>query len=129
MRCWNCGRKVIRKAKRCPHCEADLSETPSREEQAAVMELLGQMPPDVLAEMGTLMSESSTAEDFANRIFVGSCPKCGSDDTGDCDADPEINDLLVGRCYQCAHLWCTECGKALPRENPHCDCLDEEDDE
>jgi hypothetical protein len=127
MRCWNCGHKVLRKAKVCAHCEADLSEAPSREEEAVVSELLQQMPPDVLAELGEAMRESSSAEEFANRIMVGSCPACASDQTGDCDADPEINDLLVGRCYECGQLWCTECDKLLTRNNPHCDCLDEDE--
>jgi hypothetical protein len=127
MRCWNCGHKVTKKAKVCGHCEADLTEAPSAEEEAAVMELLEQMPQDVLAELGKAMGESSTAEEFANLIMVGPCPKCGGEETGDCEEDPEINDLLVGRCYECGQLWCTECGKELTRKNPHCDCLDEDE--
>ncbi len=128
MRCWNCGRKVTRKAKVCGHCEADLTEVPSAEEQAAVMELLEQMPPDVLAELSKAMSESASAEEFANRILVGPCPSCGCDQTGDCEGDPEIGELLVGRCYECGHLWCTECGSALTRKSFHCACCDEADE-
>jgi hypothetical protein len=127
MRCWNCGHKVTKKAKVCGHCEADLTEAPSPEEEAAVMELLEEMPQDILAELGKAMSESATAEEFANFIMVGPCPKCGSEETGDCEADPEIEDLLVGRCYECGQLWCTECAKELTRKNPHCDCLDEDE--
>ena len=41
MRCWNCNHKVTRKARVCGHCEADLSQAPSDEEAAAVVELLG----------------------------------------------------------------------------------------
>jgi hypothetical protein len=126
MRCWNCGRKVTKKAKVCWHCEADLTEQPSAEEESAVMEFLKQMPADVLAELSNAMSDSATAEEFANRILVGSCPSCGSEQTGDCGADPEINELLVGRCYECGHLWCTECGKTLTRDKVYCDCWDEE---
>ena len=125
MRCWNCGHPVSKQARVCGHCEADLTEAPSAEEEAAVRELLGQMPADVLAELNEAMSESASAEEFANRIMVGPCPSCGSDQTGDCDADPEINELLVGRCYECGQLWCTECGKALTRKRLHCDCWDE----
>jgi hypothetical protein len=87
------------------------------------------MPPDVLAELGDAMSQSSTAEEFANRIMVGACPKCGSERTGDCDADPDIENILVGRCYECGQLWCTECGNTLAKENPYCDCWDEDDEE
>ena len=127
MRCPNCGHKVPKKARVCGHCEADLTEAPTAEEEAAVMELLQQMPPDVLAELGKAMSESSSAEEFANRIMVGPCPSCGSEHTGDCDADPEINELLVGRCYECGQLWCTECGNALTRERLYCDCWNEDE--
>ena len=127
MRCWNCGRAVSKKARVCGHCEADLTEAPSPEEEAAVMELLEQMPLDVLAELGKAMSKSASAEEFANLIMVGPCPSCGSEHTGDCEADPDINELLVGRCYECGHLWCTECGNALTRNRFHCDCWDEDE--
>jgi hypothetical protein len=127
MRCWNCGHSVSKKARVCGHCEADLTEAPSLEQEAAVMEVFEQMPPDVFTELGEMMSKSASAEDFANRIMVGPCPTCGGEQTGDCDADPEINDLLIGRCYECGHLWCTECGNAVTRESPHCDCLDEDE--
>ena len=89
------------------------------------MDVLATLPPDVLAELGDVMRGSESAEEFANRILVGSCPSCGSDQTGDCEADPEINELLVGRCYECGQLWCTECGKELTKKDFHCDCLDE----
>ena len=128
MRCWNCGHTVSKKARICGHCEADLTEAPSAEEEAAVMELLGQMPPDVLAELGEAMSKCDSAEEFANLIMVGPCPSCGSEKTGDCDADPEINELLIGRCYECGHVWCTECGNALTRERLYCDCWDEDEE-
>jgi hypothetical protein len=104
-----------------------LTEAPSAEEAAAVMELLVQMPPDVLGELSDAMRESASAEEFANRIMVGPCPSCGSARTGDCDADPEINDPLVGRCFECGQLWCCECGKTLTRENPHCDCWNDDE--
>ncbi len=125
MRCWNCGYRVSKKARVCGHCEADLTEAPSPEEEAAVVDFLEQMPPELLAELGEMMRQSASAEEFANRIMVGPCPSCGSDQTGDCEADPEINGLLVGRCYECGQLWCTECGNALTRKNPQCDCWDE----
>jgi len=125
MRCWNCGHKVPKKARVCGKCEADLTQAPSAQEAAAVMDLLEQMPADVLAELGEAMSKSATAEDFANLIMVGPCPSCGSQQTGECDADPEINELLVGRCYECGQMWCTECGNKLTRTNFHCDCWNE----
>ncbi len=125
MRCWNCSHEVSEKARVCVHCEADLSEAPSADEVAAVMELLEQMPAEVLAELGEAMSQSASAVEFANRILVGPCPSCGSDQTGDCEADPEIHQILVGRCDECGELWCTECGNALTHERPYCECWDD----
>ena len=58
MRCWNCGHAVSKKARVCGHCEADLTEAPSAEEAAAVMELLAEMPPEVLAELGEAMGRA-----------------------------------------------------------------------
>jgi hypothetical protein len=127
MRCWNCGRKVSKKVRFCGHCEADLSEAPTTEDEAAVGELLEQMPPDVLAELRDAMRESPSATEFANLIMVGPCPVCGSKQTSDCEADPEIGELLTGRCYECGHLWCTECGKTLTRKKPQCECWDEDE--
>ena len=127
MRCWNCNRPVAENAKVCAFCEADVTDTPTPEEMAAALELLQGMPPEVLEEMRETFRASDTAEDFANRIMVGPCPRCQSDQTGHCEDDPEINDLLVGRCYECGQLWCTECEKLLEQKAPQCSCWDEED--
>ena len=54
------------------------------------------------------------------------CPKCGSHDTGNCGNDPEINDLMVGRCYDCGQLFCTECGRLLEPQSASCDCWDDD---
>ena len=128
MRCWNCGNVVSEKARVCGYCEANLAEAPSAEQAAAVMEFLGRMPPEVLAELGEAMSQSASALEFANRILVGSCPSCGSEQTGDCDSDPEINEILVDRCYECGQFWCGQCGKALTREHLYCDCWNDADE-
>lgn len=125
MRCWNCSHEVSEEARVCVRCEADLSEAPSADEAAAVMDLLKQMPAEVLAELREAMSQSASAVEFANRILVGPCPSCGSVQTGDCEADPEIQEILVGRCDECGELWCTECGNALTRERPYCECWDD----
>lgn len=129
MRCWNCGKKIPDDAKICGFCEAAVEDEPTAEEEAAVLKLLGGMPPEALAELQDAFANSDTAEKFADRIFVGDCPKCGSEETGNCLADPEIEELLVGRCYQCGQLWCTECGRLLERKSPECPCWDEDDDD
>jgi hypothetical protein len=127
MRCWNCGKKIPDTAKVCRFCEAAVEDEPTEPEKDLVRDLLGQMPPEALKELGAAFENSETAEDFADRIFVGDCPKCGSEDTGNCDADPEIEELLVGRCYQCGQLWCTECRRLLERDSPSCECWEEDE--
>jgi hypothetical protein len=129
MRCWNCNKKIPDKAQVCEFCEASMEGAPTEEEKDIVRGLLREMPPEVIEDLRAAMDGTNTAEEFADRIFVGDCPKCGSTRTGNCESDPEINDLLVGRCYECGQLFCTECEKLLTAAAPSCDCLDEEDDE
>jgi hypothetical protein len=128
MRCWNCGKKIPDTAKVCRFCEAAVEDEPTEEEKDVVQDLLKQMPPEAMDELRAAFEGSETAEEFADRIFVGDCPKCGSEETGNCEADPEIEELLVGRCYQCGQLWCTDCGQLLERDSPSCECWKEEDD-
>ncbi len=129
MNCWNCLKELPRAAKACPFCEAAVEDNPSPDEFKVVQGILDQMPAEVLGELGALIDDSDSAEEFINRIFVGDCPKCNSSDTGDCEKDPEIENLLVGRCYECAHMWCTECEKPLDPKSPECPCWDEEIEE
>lgn len=126
MKCWNCLRKLPKNAKACPFCEAAVEEQPSAEEFEMMREFLDQMPLDALGELGAVMAESESAEDFVNRILVGDCPKCNSSETGNCENDPEIDNIIVGRCYQCGHMWCTECERPLDPKSPKCPCWDEE---
>jgi len=129
MKCWNCLREAPPGTKFCPHCETPLTEEPSAEEIAAVQEVLAQMSPDDLAKMRDLALTSETADDFASQILVGACPKCGGTNTGDCEKDPEIDNILVGRCYDCGQLWCTDCGQLLDRSALECPCWDEDIDD
>src|SRR5437867_5953259 len=122
MRCWNCNRELPQAAKVCSYCEAPAEQAPTPEEEEAVRAVLDQMPPEVVSELHEAISDSATAEEFANRILVGDCPKCGSQDTGNCENDPEINELLVGRCYECGQLFCTECRRLLQAQAASCDC-------
>lgn len=127
MKCWNCGKRIPDDAKICRFCEMAVADEPTEEEKVVVRGVLDQMPPEALDELRAALERSDTAEEFADRILVGDCPKCGSDDTGNCEADPEIGDLLVGRCFQCGQLWCTECGQLLKHDSPSCKCWDEEE--
>lgn len=129
MRCWNCGRKLPEMAKVCGFCEATVGGEPTEQEEAVVRDLLKQMPPEAFAALRAAFESSDTAEDFANRIMEGDCPKCGSQETGDFGTDPEIGEegILVGRCYRCGQLWCTECGRLLERDAPFCECWAEDE--
>ena len=107
--CWSCEKKLPRDAVRCLHCEAKVEDAPKPEDAAMLMELLGEMDPSLMNEMRQMALESETGEDFVNRLMVGECPKCESDDTGHCEDDPEIEDPCVGRCFQCSQLFCCDC--------------------
>lgn len=126
MRCWNCNREMPATATACAHCESPVMPEPSAEEFEVVSEMLQKMPPDLLAEFCEILKGSATAEEFADRILVGECPKCGSQKTGNCENDSDINHLLVGRCYECGQLFCAECLKLLKVEAPTCKCWEEE---
>lgn len=127
MRCWNCNKRLPKKAKICQFCEAPVQAGPTKEEEETVRDLFDQLPPEAMDEFRKAFESSATAEEFANLIMVGECPKCGSTDTGDCDSDPEIGEILVGRCYECGQLWCTECGRLLTVDKPSCPCWEEEE--
>jgi hypothetical protein len=127
MRCWNCGTKIPADAKVCGYCEAAVKDEPSAEEIELVRGIVEEMPPEALEELQKAMLGSATAEEFVDSIFVGECPKCGSEDTGNCESDPEIGEFVVGRCYKCGQLWCTLCGKLLTAESPTCECWDDDD--
>jgi hypothetical protein len=127
VRCWNCGKDIPDGAKACKFCEAPVQPEPSAEEMDFAQEMLGQMSPEVVEAFRSEFDRSETAEEFVNRIMVGECPKCGSENTGDCEHDPEIDNVLVGRCFDCGHLWCTECGRRLEQSSPECECWEEDD--
>ena len=127
MRCWNCGKEIPEAAQACQFCEAAVEPEPTEKEKNAVRELLEGMPPEAVDELRAMMEGSETAEEFADRIFIGDCPKCGSSETGNCENDPEIDCILVGRCYQCGQLWCSDCGRLLQQDSPVCECWSEED--
>jgi hypothetical protein len=90
MRCWNCGKKIPDKAEVCGFCEAAVKDEPTEDEKAAIADVLSQMPPEDLDELRAALDGSETAEDFADRIFVGDCPgekRC---------QEPFCDSLLIG---------------------------------
>ena len=79
---------------------------PSAEERQAARNLLEELPPEALAELQQAFLDSANASH--------------------CENDPEINELLVGRCYDCGQLWCTECDKLLKPGATVCACWNDE---
>lgn len=45
--------------------------------------------------------------------LIRSCPRCGRNDTTDCDRAKGIEDVTIGLCISCGYLWCLECEAAL----------------
>ena len=128
MLCWSCGKEIPDNATRCSHCEADVM-VPSAEDLELGRELLDQMDPEVMSELRRIVAGCGTGEEFVNQIMVGECPKCGSDKTGDCEHDPEVDDLTIGRCFECGHLWCSICDTPFTAGQascPGCDKLEGE---
>jgi hypothetical protein len=75
------------------------------------MELWKALPKELQDELAKAVEKSSAAspEEFAWEIFVGPCPRCGSKETRDCEGVAGIEDINIGLCNKCGHLWCTEC--------------------
>lgn len=78
---------------------------------------------------------------FISGIMVGECPRCGSQNTHDCQAPDffinpdtgeiekmgsecgiarEIDDITIGHCDDCDFVWCLECGQEIEMNNPVC---------
>ena len=111
MNCWSCRKEIPDAAIRCPHCEAEVEAEPTGDEMATVWNALAGMGPELIGELRNAHEKSNTGEDFVNRIMIGDCPKCGSSKTGDCENDPDIDDVCVARCFTCGQLWCPDCGE------------------
>jgi hypothetical protein len=126
MICWSCGKEIPTGAQLCQFCEAAVEPEPTEQELRMVGDMLENMPPEAIQELEAAFAQSKDGQDFVNRIMVGDCPACESSNTGDCDGDPEIDDIGVGRCFDCGQLWCCECRQLLSLKQPHCSACDEE---
>lgn len=114
MKCWSCGKEVPQAAQRCPHCEAEVMEPVTNDEEEAAAQVLAEMSPDVIAQLQAAFDSSETGEEFVNMVMIGPCPKCGGEKTGDCENDPEIEDPCIGRCFDCGQHWCADCEELFP---------------
>jgi hypothetical protein len=92
------------------------------EEIEMTKQAIAMLDDEAREELLAAIDQSSTAEEFANRVLIGNCPKCGSSEVGNCETDPSIEDISVGRCYVCGQLWCTLCDRLFEKGETHCDC-------
>ena len=127
----------------CPHWKgkqgsaASIDEDePSAEQAELLANLLQTMNPEMANELFKLAQSCESADEFADMVMIGPCPQCDSDDTDDCEDDPEIDDPCVGRCSDCGQLWCCDCDElfddAKAAANHDCEfwkSLEELDDE
>lgn len=135
MICLNCGKEVPDKARSCKHCESKIDhDFPLKVEDLQKILLESGLTPEMLEEMGHEARKHNSAQEYANAIFVGTCPKCGSENVSDCDEMDGVEDVTVGRCFDCGLFWCTECGYQLKKGEKHCPhwtacdgCKEEED--
>ena len=58
-------------------------------------------------------------EQFLAQLMTENCPRCGGNQIKDCRKVEGINDITLGLCMGCGHLWCLECGRSLVA-NVHC---------
>ncbi|MBA7636432.1 hypothetical protein ES703_44051 [subsurface metagenome] len=57
------------------------------------------------------LGELVERDKFVRAVMVGACPRCGSDNTSDCDNPLElVNDPTIAYCLDCGTYWCLECG-------------------
>jgi len=122
MKCWNCDKEVSEEAKECPFCEADLkleAEDSGALEQAAKA-FMDMLPVEMRDELTRMMSGSETADDFVNAIMLGECPACGSSNVHSCETEPEYKDVTLGKCADCATVWCSECEYVLKDDERAC---------
>jgi hypothetical protein len=122
MNCWNCGHEVETGTKVCRRCEANQADfqPTNPEDLRKAEETLEQIAPGGLADLMELANKHGTAEGFINAILVGPCAKCGSENVGDCEEDPDHFEPFLGRCFDCGAVWCTECGHVLEKDEQSC---------
>jgi len=86
----------------------------------SVSDILKALPKDLYDSLMDLVQKAESSDEFVRQIFIGDCPVCGSDKTGDCD-ELSIEDPTVGVCLKCFALWCTECGTVFKKGQIDCE--------
>ena len=101
------------------------------EQQAMMLQMLQTMDPAMASELMNLAQQCDSADEFANMIMVGTCPKCESENTTDCEDDPGLENACFGRCKDCGQLWCCDCGdsfsSSVEASTHDCPCWEEDE--
>jgi len=97
-------------------------------QMAAMLAAIGipVVDPAALGELAEFAARADSEDEFVDAIFIGPCPKCGSESTQNCESEPGIESFVVGKCTVCGWLWCSECGAPVSRKDPECrnpDCF------
>ena len=71
------------------------------------------IPEEARDELMRLAQEADSEDEFVRSVFVGDCPRCASDQTAMSEEADGEEDLTVGVCKACGHLWCLECDREL----------------
>lgn len=93
-----------------------MADAPTAEEMAGFEDLMATMSPELINGLRDTFEKSATGEEFVNQIMVGDCPTCGSSNTDDCEDDPDIDDISLGRCFDCGQVWCPDCGELFKKK-------------
>lgn len=117
MKCSNCLREIPDGAGFCLYCEMKQREVdPNKGRIAEIMREMESISPGITQELHRDAMNFETADDFANSILSGSCPKCGSSKTETCDEVSGIEDIFVCRCIDCTTLFCADCGQVFEED-------------
>ena len=69
------------------------------------------------------LDELAERDEFERAVMVGPCPRCGSENTSDCDNPLElIRDPTVACCLDCGTYWCLECGYVFEKMEKGMEC-------
>jgi len=92
----------------------------SEEEEKAVEEACKLLSPEDLQSLFEEAKEAAPLDDFLNSVFVGDCPRCGSNKTMDGEGVPDLDDITVGLCRECGCMWCLECEQIFEKNQKGC---------
>jgi len=67
------------------------------------------LPEEIQNSLKQAFEESQNLEQFISKEMIGECPKCGSENTIDCENIQGIEDNTICLCKDCGYLWCI-CG-------------------